>query len=80
MTSFMPFSNSAKAVTPLVATAVAVAANANPAVAPTLATDLPKPANCLLERFRVFFSWESSPTMAILMGRVATRSSPTVGA
>ena len=82
MTSFMPFSKDANAVMPLVATAVAVAvaAKASPAVAPNLATDLPKPSNFLEAPFRDFLRLESSPMMLILMGRVATGSSPTVGA
>ena len=37
----MPFSKSANALTPLVAMPAATPANASPAVAPILATDLP---------------------------------------
>ena len=79
MTSFMPFSKEANAMMPLVATAAAVAAKAIPAVVPNLATDLPKPSNLLEAPFRDFLRSESSPMMLILMGRVATGSSPTVG-
>ena len=72
MTSFMPFSKSAKAVTPLVATAAAVAAKAMPACPPNLATDLPKPSSFLEAPFRDFLRLESSPMILMEMGRVAT--------